>query len=102
MKRKSLILTHLLPGATLESSNKMRAEGSEVTVVHSPEDTTCYCVCFTMRANTTKQPLGSRVTASAKDGVPIHMNDLWAENTVLKKKKKTQSKILEKKVINLL
>lgn len=82
----------------------MRAEGSEVTVTHSPEDTTCCCLCFTTRANTTKQPLGLRVTASAKDGVAIHISDLWAENTVLKrKKKKIQSKILEKKkVIHLL
>lgn len=87
MKRKSLILAHLLPGATLESSNKTRAEGSEVTVIHSPEDTTSCCLCFTMRANTTKQPLGLRVTASAKDGLAIHISDLWAENTVLKRKK---------------
>lgn len=58
-----------------------------------------------MRANTTKQPLGSRVTASAKDGVAIHISDLWAENTVLKRKKKNDTKQdfeKKKKVIHLL
>lgn len=78
---KSLILTHLSPGALLESSNQMRAEGSEVTVIYSPEDTMCCSVCFIRRANTTKQPLGSRVTVSAKDGEAI-ICDLWAENAV--------------------
>lgn len=39
---------------------------------------------FTLRANTTKQPLGSGVMASAKDGVTVHISDLLAENTVLK------------------
>lgn len=70
---KSLILCHLLPGASLESSIK-RAEASQVT--HSSAETPHCSVCITRRANTTKQPLGSRVTFLQLKMLWVHISDL--------------------------
>ncbi len=72
----SLIMCHLSPEASLESSSMKRAEGRQMTVIHSSAETPRCSVCFTRRENTTKRPLGSRVTALRLKMEWVHISNL--------------------------